>query len=111
MNIYSALRKLAKSTKSQNFFIAAKEVNGVRLFKNSYDFSKLQEFYLSYLFIYDSILRDIHSEGISKEVLNNEFYEDSYLLWKRENRKTKDNKRDVHLVPGKRIKFPRKEVK
>jgi len=112
MNIYSLLRELAKSIKAQNLFVTAKEINGIRLFRNSFDFSKLQEIYLSYLYNYDSINRDIILEKISDHVIDNEIYTDAYLLWKRKNLKKtmKDNKQnDVNLVVGKKINFPIRE--
>lgn len=113
MNIYSSIRQLAKSVKSQNLFLAAKELSGIRLFKNLFDLSKLQEIYLSYLYIYNSINTDIVVEHISEEILTDEIYEDAYLLWKKKNRnkeEQKDNQKDLHLVPGRTINF-KKEVK
>lgn len=113
-NIYTNLRSLAKSVRAQNFFAAVKEINGLYLFHNKFDFSKIQEIYLSYLYNYDSINKDIILEKISKHVLDSEIYEDSYLLWKRKNinkkQDEKDNnkKREVKLVMGKDIKFPEK---
>lgn len=112
MNIYSSLRKLAKSIKSQNLFLASKEINNIRLFKNSFDFSKLQEIYLSYLYNYDAISRDIIIDKISKHVFDSDIYEDAYLIWKRKNgnKPIKDNNlKDVNMVVGKEIKFPAKE--
>jgi len=117
MNFYHLVRKLAKSTRAQNLFVAAKELSNIRLFKNTSDFSSLQENYLSYLYIYDSIHRDIVIDKISAKVMDNEIYEDAYLLWKRKkgNKETdskKDNKnKDVNLVVGKEIHFPTNEVK
>lgn len=107
-NIYSKIRNLAKSIKAQNLFVAAKEINGIRLFRNSFDFSKIQEIYLSYLYNYDSINRDIILEKISEHVFDYEIYEDSYMLWKRKNnKKEKDNnQKDLKLVVGKKITFP-----
>jgi hypothetical protein len=112
MNIYSLLRILAKSTKAQNLLVAAKEINGIHLFRNSFDFSKIQEIYLSHLYNYDSINHDIILDNISKHVFDSEIYEDAYLLYKSKNLKKnmKDNKQnDVNLVVGKKIKFPTKE--
>ena len=113
MNIYSLLRELAKSIKSQNLFIAAKEINGIRLFRNSLNLSRIQELYLSYLYNYDTINRDIIIEKISKHILDEEIYADAYLLWKRKNIKKvnlKDNKKsELSLIPGKVIKFPKKD--
>jgi len=113
-NTYSKLKKLAKSIRIQNLFIAVKEINGIRLFKNTFNLSRLQEIYLSYLYNYDSINRDIILEKISKHVLDNEINEDSYILWKNKNFKKvniKDNKsNELNLVSGKNIKFPDKQV-
>ena len=113
MNIYSLLKNLAKSTRNQNRFLASKEINGINLFKNLTDFSKLQEIYLSYLYNYDNISRDIIVEKISKHVLNSEIYEEAYLLWKRKhtnNIEKKDNKNnELSLIPGKTIKFPKRD--
>jgi len=109
-NIYSDLKLLAKTIKSQNLFTAVKEIHSLRLFKNVYNLSKLQEIYLSYLYNYESINRDIVLEKISKHVLDSEIMEESYLLWKNKNFKkikVKDNKKsDLTLVNSNKIKFP-----
>lgn len=110
-NIYNRLRILAKSVRAQNLFVAVKELHGVRLFRNEVDFSKLQEIYLSFLYMYDTINRDIIVDKISEKVLECEIYEDAYMTWKRKNNKSeKENKskKDVNLVVGKEIKFPAK---
>jgi hypothetical protein len=113
-NIYTKLRELAKSIRAQNIFIASKEINGIHLFKNQYEFSKLQEIYLSYLYNYDSINRDIIIDKISEHVLDSDIMEDSYLLWKKKNIKKiniKDNKQnDLSLVTTRKIKFPKREI-
>jgi hypothetical protein len=112
--IYHKLRLLAKSITSQNLFIAAKEINGIRLFHNSIDFSKLQLYYISNLYNYDSINRDIIVENISKHVLDSEIYEDAYLMYKQKNRKkidtSDDKQKDVNLVVSNKIKFPNKRI-
>ena len=115
LNIYSGIRQLAKSIKAQNTFAAAKELHNIRLFYNSMDFSKLQELYLSYLYIYDSINKDIIIDKISKKIFDSEIYEDAYLIWKRKGNKKdfKNSKtgKDVNLVSGKIIKFNKSEGK
>jgi len=114
-NIYQSLRNLAKTTKAQNLFVASKEIATIRLFQNTIELSKAQEFYLNWLYNYDSIMRDIILENISKHVTDNVTYTDSYLLWKKNSKHTKeekkDKKKDVHLVQGKVINFPSKEDK
>jgi hypothetical protein len=112
MNTYSKLRELAKSTRAQNLFIGAKELQGIHLFSNLFDFSKLQEIYLSYLYMYDTLNKDIIIDKISERVLESEIYEDSYMLWKRKNMNKiniKDNKKsELSLVPGNTITFPKR---
>jgi hypothetical protein len=111
-NIYSKLRNFSKSTKAQNLFVAAKELSSIQLFKNRFDFSKLQEIYLSYLYMYAAINRDILIDKISEKVMDCELYEDSYMLWKRKNMNKTDkkdsNKKDLKLIPGKTVKFPKR---
>ena len=113
-NIYSKLRNLAKSVRAQNLFVAVKEVQGIQLFRNNYDFSKLQEIYLSFLYMYDTINRDIIVDKISDKVLECELYEDAYMTWRRKNNKKAEkedkSKKDVNLVVGKNIKFPKTGV-
>lgn len=109
-NIYYILRKLARSVRAQNLFVVVKEINNIRLFKNSYDLSNLQNIYLSYLYNANMINNDIVIDKISKHVFDNEIYEDSYLLWKQKNNKKTDKennkKNDVNLVVSRKINFP-----
>jgi hypothetical protein len=111
MNIYTNIRLLAKSVKGQNLFTAAKDISGIQLFKNKFNLSQIQEYYLSYLYIYDTINRDIIVEKISPHVLDCELFEDSYLLWKKlnknvEKKEEKSISKDMHLVCGNKIIFP-----
>ena len=112
MDIYIALRDLAKSIESQNLFLASKEIHGIYLFKNNFDFSKIQTIYLSYLYNYNSINRDIIIEKISKHVLDNFIYEDSYLLYRSKNNKNPklkpDKQNEVSLVLDEKIIFPKR---
>lgn len=110
-NIHNQLITLAKTTKYHNIFAAAKELNGIRLFKNMIEFSKLQELFLSYLFTFDMIQRDIIVDKISKHVLDDDtdIYLEAYLFWKNNHKdsdkETKSKSNYVHLVPTKEIKF------
>lgn len=114
MNIYSAVRKLAKTVSAQNMFHAAKEMNGIKIFRNEIELSKIQQIYLSYLFMYSSIGQDIQLEKISEHVTDDEIYEDAYMKWKKERKDVtkKDNsQKDLKLVMSNTIKFPTSEVK
>lgn len=101
------IRKLAKSTKHQNLFLASKEINGINLFKNNSDFSKIQEIYLSYLYFYNNLFMDIATDKVSKKVIDNEIYEEAYSVYKSKKSDIKDKKesenkqRDLHIVFGK----------
>ena len=114
-NIYSKLKELAKSVKAQNLFVAAKDLQGIHIFRNVTNLSRIQGLYLLYLYNYDGIYKDIILEKISEHITDCELYEDAYLLWKRKNFKKIDkpnNKpKDLKLSPGRNIKFPGKKVK
>lgn len=113
MNEYDLLAKLAKSIKYQNLFVASKDLNGIRIFKNTFNFSKLQELFLNYLYTFDSIHKDIITDKISEHVLDDDtnIYWESYILWRKKNIKKSEqkdnNKKDLHLVSGKKINFKR----
>ena len=125
MNIYTSIRELAKTNKWQNLFSASKDISSIHLFRNVIDFSKLQELFLEYLYIYDIVQKDILIDGISQIVLTDDIYVDSYLLWRKDNKykekpertpkpsewKKDNRKKTLHLFPGKKIKFLNKEAK
>lgn len=111
LNNYDLLiRDLAKQTRAQNLFYAAKDISGINIFNNISNFTKIQQLYLNYLYFYDTISSDIITEHISKKVFNNHIFEDAYMYWKRNHKETKkDNKTsDVKLVPARHIKFPKR---
>ena len=111
MNIYSLLRQLAKTSKYQNLFIACKDINGFKLFENDKNLSQIQEIFLNYLYMYNSINQAINVDKISPHVLDKELYEDCYLLWKNKSSKKEiqnETKSDVHLVASDTIIFPQK---
>lgn len=113
MNTYTLLRNLAKTNRAQNLFVASKEVNGIQIFRNINDFSQVQIFYLNWLYTYDMILKDIMVDKINEKILTDEMYEDAYLIWKRQKKskedpKSQDSKKELHLVSGKTINFPKR---
>lgn len=89
--------------------MASKDMSGIKIFKNAIDLSKIQCIFLSNLYNFETIYRDIITENISKHVLDNHIYWNSYFLWKQK----KSNKQDiirkkhnnVNLVTGKKIIF------
>jgi len=112
-DIYSYIRKLAKQSRFQNLLYLTKDISGVQFFTNVSNFSKLQDIFISYIYMYDSINQDLASKHTSKHVYDNEIYEDAYVIWKREvGNKTdiESKKSDVALVISDKITFPN-EVK
>jgi hypothetical protein len=109
MNEINLIRKLAKLIKNQNLFSSVKEISSLRLFYNEIDLSLLQHIYLSYLYFYNSIYSDINMKEINDTVLKDEFYEDCYIEWKKNNQgKDKINpekkNKSLHIVFRKRKK-------
>jgi len=101
MNFEKQLRKLAKTTEHQNLFSLSKDIVTIKLFKNNRDLSKLQQFYLSYLYFYHDLYLDVELKKVNSKVLDYEIYEDAYKLWKKEKPEDiskKDKAKDVHLV-------------
>ena len=75
------VRKLARSDKWQHLYRKSKEIGGVRLFRNEYDFTDLQLAFLRWLEIYYILEKDI-LEGrkfIDMEIINDDIRTDAYL--------------------------------
>lgn len=111
--IFENLYKLAKSTRYQNLFTASKEIHGIRLFRNSRDFSNLQNIFLSSLYNFNAINQAISIDKINRLVLENQIYWEAYLLYKQKNtlkQEKIDIKKELQLTPGRLIKFPGKKV-
>jgi hypothetical protein len=102
MNIETTIRKVAKSIEHQNLFLSAKELNGIRLFNNEKEYSKLQQLYLSYLYFYNNLHTEIAMKEVSDKVLEDEIYEDAYAIYKKEKPEKKEGKNkkhnDIHLI-------------
>ena len=98
------IRKLAKNNKNLNLFSASKELNGVRLFRNDIDLSKIQNLFINYLYFYYNLNQNISTGEVSKDVLKSEVREDAYSVWQSkrekkdiEDKKDNNKKHDVHL--------------
>jgi hypothetical protein len=109
-NPYAYLRKIARSIHFQNLFTATKELNHIKLFRNDTDLSNFQEQFLSLLYHYDAINRDILLEGIDKNILDNDCYCECYMIWKNKKGYKKvesQDARDLSLVAGKKCLHPK----
>jgi len=89
--IYSILRKLAKTNKWQTLYACSKE-GCVSLFKNVAAYTDLQVAFLQYCSFYNSLNTDIYMEEVGDIVLDNQIYEDAYQTYKN---KVKKNKRKM----------------
>ena len=84
------IRKIASSAKYQNLYAHAKEINGIKLFRNEVDFSGIQLVFLRYLSLYHNLYTELAMDkpNLSEAVIIDTIRCDAYLYWK--NRK--DNK-------------------
>jgi len=80
--IETYLRKLAKRTEMLNLFTAAKDMGCFELFENKKELSQSQNFFLSYLYFYNSLSTDIATNRVSEKVLDDEIYENAYAYYR-----------------------------
>jgi len=114
MDIENIIRKISKRPEQQNIFSVAKELNGIKLFKNEIDFSHIQQIYLSYLYFYYDLNMDIVLKKIDEKSLKNFIREDSYSYYKKNKEpesNTKDNNLHLVMTDPKKVKYKTKEAK
>jgi hypothetical protein len=99
MDTYGYARKLAKSDEYQALFSLGKEMPHVKIFSNEENFTDIQIIFLKFLSMYSTILLDIALNEIDNRVLENEIYEDSYLMYKN----TKDKIKKFPKEPEKTV--------
>ena len=93
------LRKLAKSNRFQSIYRRAKESGMIRLFKNDFDLSIIQEWFLHYLEVYNLLYKDLVNgeKYITMDVIESDLRTDAYLLLKsKTNNKKEDKKKEVN---------------
>lgn len=86
------LRDIARSQYWLQMYRTSKELNGISIFDNSRELSRLQIIFLSFLNLYDSLYQDLAMEEdlISEEIIADDIRCDAYLVYKRKNRNKKD---------------------
>jgi len=89
------LRKLARSSDWQLLYAKSSEINGINLFENINNFSKLQLRFLYWLSIYHSLYSDLYSHEpyITIDVIEDDIETDAYLYY-RSVKKEEPNKID-----------------
>jgi hypothetical protein len=109
VNAFEYLRELAHSDYYQTLFVASKEHNGFRLFKNDFDFSQIQVAFFNWLYFYYNLQSDISSGLVSELVNKNSIFADAYSYYKYKSKgkqkKEKDNKiknNELKIVFGKK---------
>jgi len=84
MNIESKIRSLARSVYYQNLYKSAKEIN-ISLFENTSNFSGLQNLFLYWLNIYESLFIDLAQKQwkyLDEVVIENDVRCDAFLYWR-----------------------------
>ena len=86
--LYTSLRKLAKSHRYQLLYSQYKEI-GTAIFANTSNFTNLQLTFLSYITFYASLNMSIYMNEVGEIVLEDEIYEDAFMLYKGRQKKQK----------------------
>ena len=88
--VYKIMRKLAKNNYFQTIYSNSKEFR-CKIFKNDIDLTPTQITFLGLLNFYSSLFLDIYLKEIEEIVLENEIYEDAYMLYKNTAKKEEPN--------------------
>jgi len=97
-DVIDIVRKLAKTDYYQSMYSCAKELN-MHIFVNTTDLTQLQLWLLSYMGMYSTINLDIAMGEINERVLENDVYEDAYLMYKKK-QFSKDLKKNLPITKG-----------
>ena len=99
------LKNLAKSDKYQILYNRAKDLGTISLFKNQFDFTKIQIFFLYYLELYASLYRDLssHEPYISQEVIDDDIRCEAYVFWRSVKKYQEEKDKSKKIKKGKKI--------
>ena len=98
--MFNALQTLARSNNAQIMYHRAKELGTLRLFNNDTDLSQIQITYLYYLELFSMLYTDLQMEEpyISEQIIEDPIRVEAYLLYRRINRKNKNQKSNTKGV-------------
>jgi hypothetical protein len=85
MNIEKQIRILARSTFYQNLYKTAKEIGSIRLFENTTNLSGLQNLFLFWLSVYESLYTDLAQKEwkyLDEKVIESDIRCDAFLYWR-----------------------------
>ena len=86
IQLYSLMRKLAKSNRYQILYSQHKEI-GVNIFQNISNYTDFQIAFMHYLSFYASLYMSIYMDEVGEVVLEDEIFEDAYSYYKSKNKK------------------------
>jgi hypothetical protein len=89
MNIEKQIRVLARSTFYQNLYKTAKEIGSIRLFENVTNLSGLQNLFLFWLSVYESLYTDLAQKEwkyLDEKVIESDIRCDAFLYWRSQQR-------------------------
>lgn len=78
------LRKLSQKIRFVNLYYLAKDFHQIKIFNNTTELTNLQMIFLSYIYSYVDLLRDVDTKKVDKIVLTDVIYEEAYKKYKRE---------------------------
>lgn len=85
MNIETIIRKLARSVYWQNIYKSSKEIGSIQLFENITNFSGLQNLFLFWLSIYETLYIELNQKEwkyLDEKVINDDIRCDAFLYWR-----------------------------
>jgi hypothetical protein len=113
MNIDTKLRNLAKTNYWQNLYKSSQKCSGIRLFKNSSNFSGLQVRFLYWLSVYELLFTELSTyedDLLSEAVLADEVRTDAYLIHRNKKqdylwRKHRDEEKQAQIKANRKKSF------
>jgi len=99
------LRTLAKSEKFQALYRRAKDTGVIKIFKNDYNLSKIQDWFFYYLEVYNMLYQDLANKEpyLTEEVIKNDLRCDAYLLMKSKTKNKKEEKNKKEAITSSNI--------
>jgi len=95
MNIEKQIRTIAKSIFWQNIYKSAKEIGSIQLFENKSNFSGLQNLFLFWLSVYESLYSDLIQKEwkyLDEKVIEDDIRCDAFLYWRSQMRENELHK-------------------
>jgi len=85
MDIEQQIRQLARSPYWLNLYKSSKEIGTIQLFENISNYSGLQNLFLFWLSVYESLYQDLAQQEwkyLDEKVIENDIRTDAFLYWR-----------------------------